>query len=251
VLLLLSHSLSFIDTLLLSDCSFLGYGYWDDMKQWFLNNHPVLGIFFHHPLHPIGCGMRMLGFFASGVFGLAITNLVWLWFIYDEDETQFTVDLSTASKANLTAYLSDVNESNELEITNGCIILWTVGGALHGWFDTTIWKLSMCSCCEGLQAQGKYKRFGVGLLTFGVILITACTTLIVVFRATFESNQDAEIADLKSVGLFDDAIELGIGASKDNYQFLLSYSVELALALVVYFPLFGVIWFSGTFLAAA
>lgn len=225
---------------------FVGYGYWDDLIQWFLNNHPVLGICFHHRLHPIGCGMRMLGFFASGVFGLAMTNLVWLWFIYEEDETRFTVDLSEASKANLTTYLGDVNESNQLEITNGVIYLWTAGGALHGLFDTTIWKLSMCSCCEGLQAQGAYKRFGVGLMTFGILLITACTSLIVVFRATFESSQDADIAELKSAGIFDDAIELGAGANKDNYQFLLSYSVELALALVVYFPIMGIIMFSGT-----
>jgi hypothetical protein len=186
--------------------------------------------------------MRMLGF-----FGLATTNLVWLWFIYETDETRFTVDLSTASKANLTLYLDDVNASNQLCITNGVIYLWTVGGALHGLFDTTIWKLSMCSCCEGLEAQGKYKRFGVGLMTFGILLITACTSLIVVFRATFQSSQDADIAELKSAGIFDDAIELGAGgASKDNYQFLLSYSVELALALVIYFPIMGIIMFSGT-----
>ena len=71
-----------------------GYTYWEDWKQYCYNNHPMFGICLHHKLHPIGWGMRALCFIASIVFGLVITNIVWMWAeTLDDNSAVFHVDM--------------------------------------------------------------------------------------------------------------------------------------------------------------
>jgi hypothetical protein len=110
-----------------------GYTFWQDWNQYFNNTHPLFGICFHHPLHPTGWGMRLLCFTASIVFGLVITNIVWLWSETQEDSVVFAVDVGdqVSQNSNLTQYLVDINSNNQVEVTKDMIILWTAGGAMR------------------------------------------------------------------------------------------------------------------------
>lgn len=227
-----------------------GYVYWQDFRQYCLNNHPMFGICFHHKLHPVGWGMRALCFLASIVFGLVITNIVWLWAEgLDDNGPVFSVDVGENAQrgTNVTQYLVDINEDNHVEVTKDMIVLWTLGGAIHAFFDNTIWTLTICSFCNPggrFEHLHKYKRFGVGMLAFAILFITAIATLSVVLRAAMESDEEVQYNELKSAGLFDDAVDFK-GHNKESYEFLMSYGVELAMALLIHFPIVGFILFSG------
>jgi hypothetical protein len=63
-----------------------GYGYLSDWKHYVCNNHLIFGICCHHPLHPFTTKQRCLNLLGSALFGLAITNVIWLGYIYyDQD----------------------------------------------------------------------------------------------------------------------------------------------------------------------
>ena len=194
--------------------------------------------------------MRFLCFLASIVFGLVITNIVWLWAqSLDDNSAVFTVDMGQQGQrgTNVTQYLIDINEDNKVEVTTDMIVLWTFGGALHGFFDNTIWTLTICSFCdpgEKYEHLHKYKRFGVGLLSFAVLAIAGIATLSVVLRAALESDEEVQFDQLRSAGLMDDAVDFK-SQNKDSYEFLLSYCVELAIALLFHFPVIGFMLFSG------
>jgi len=53
-----------------------------------------------------------------------------------------------------------------------------------------------------------------------------------------------QIDQLRSAGLMNDAVDFK-GQNKESYEFLLSYCVELAIALLFHFPVIGFILFSG------
>jgi len=220
-----------------------------DWVQYFSNNHPILGVCLHDRVHPVGWGMRIMCFVSSAVFGLALTNMFWLWARSSENnEAVFTLEVGTRPGSNLTGYVVDVDENNAVQVTPDIIALWTVGGMIHGAFDNLIWTLSICACCDvGAKYEhlAKYKRFGVGLLGFFVVLVMALTTLTVVVRGVIEnSEEEPDVSELQSAGIFDDTLDLST-STKENYEFLMSYTVEMALAMGVYFPLLGTIFFWG------
>lgn len=220
-----------------------------DWLQYFANNHPLFGICFHDRDHPLGSVMRAMCFFASIVFGLAITNAFWLWARNDEDNSTllYTVETSAVRGGNLTGYIVDVNDENNVEVTKDILLLWTLGGLVHGLFDNLIWTLSICACCNPggrCEILSRYKKFGVGLLTFFILIIVAMTSLSVLLRTVLEEEEDTDVTELRTAGAFDDEVELSV-ASKENYEFLMSYFVELALEFFFYFPLIGSVMFSG------
>ena len=104
-------------------------GTWkSDWYQYFANNHPVFGICFHFPEHPIGKFMRFMCLLSSVVFGLCMTNLFWLWAREsDKNETLFTVDVGSRPGSNLTQFVVDVDENNQVQVTPDMALLWTVG----------------------------------------------------------------------------------------------------------------------------
>jgi len=63
-----------------------GNNYFADWCQYMVNNHLLLGMCCRHRDHPISTRMRALNFLGSALFGLMMTNLIWLGYIYyDED----------------------------------------------------------------------------------------------------------------------------------------------------------------------
>jgi hypothetical protein len=115
-----------------------------DWTQYMTNNHPVLGICWHHKYHPVGRFLRVLSLMGSILFGLALTNIIYLAFVFSETnyDKQY-VEVHT----NLTATGQPDIDSNvaALSVTNGNIALWTIGAFLHATFDNLIWALSACT----------------------------------------------------------------------------------------------------------
>jgi hypothetical protein len=209
--------------------------------------------------------MRIINLFGSIVFGLCVTNMIWLWFLLSEEDADtavVTISLgglswgANTNNATISADVSDSSNSNnditngqEIQITEGMIMLWTVGGALHALFDNTIWYVTACVCClpgRSLQCLGKYRWCGGYVVVPFVVVFTACASFMVVLRATLDSNeQAADLSDLGTAGINDDNIKLGQTDEASAYEFMLGYAVELVLALIVYYPLVGTILFSG------
>jgi hypothetical protein len=206
-----------------------GYGLWADLCQYLNNNHPLLGIFCHHRLHPIKTRMRLLTLFGSILFGLTVSNIFFLLVLSDErfQEKMFAVT---------------INEE-EWYITSGMVMLWTVGGSVHASYDIMIWYIVACACCPFSK---KFRLYGSFLVGFAIVLLLAMTSLIVLVRASLqhEENDNLDLTQLDSAGLVDDQVVL-VDIKKEDVRFLLGYVTEFALALIVYYPLGSLILFSG------
>ena len=222
-----------------------GYGWGRDWVQYMFNNHPLLGICCHHKLHPLKFGQRLIIFIGSIASGLAITNLVFLWFTFDQEQDMNDVLFQMNILPNSTAIHS---EFQSIEVTRGTAVLWTLGSMSHSMFDLTIWYISACSCCRpgGIcSAFGCLRHCGSYLVVGVVMIVVALATLVVVWRAAEETRNQYE-EEKEELGLGDDAYpEWGEIRGVSSFSFLVNYAVEVCLALMLYFPLFGTILFSG------
>ena len=228
-----------------------GYDLKRDYIQYMFNNHPLFGICFHHKLHPLKMRQRLIILCGSFAFGVAITNAIYLWFLSSgrDDKTQvFTVNLSTAQQ----------EEAQSFYITQGLLVLVTIGSGSHAVFDRFVWSISACGCCRPggrFESRGGCTaNLGWYLTIFLVVAVFALATCIVLVRASMDEGQDtvplvsrvgnatltwnatkediAEILDFNDMGLSD-------------YSFLKGYAVEFAVSLFVYYPLMETVFFSG------
>lgn len=230
-----------------------GNTYCQDWSQYFMNNHPVIGICFHSKHHPLGFPERLVALIGSIAFGLAITNIFFLSFIFTDEEYQEAVlSISVnknATKVNELTGADDNDSDSSIVITYGMILLWTVGGGLHTMFDLSVWYISACACCHPgglLERCGCLKKLGSTAVLFLVVVVVAISTFIVVLRASIESSdEDITIANITSGGLTDDIVDLGKVDGVESFEFILAFLIELAMALIVYFPLLGTILFTG------
>lgn len=229
------------------------YGWCEDWLQYFANNHPLFGICCHHPRHPIGTPMRLVNLLASILFGLLVTNVIWLFFVLNEehDADNALVTIAVGGQALNSTRLESVNEgSNQIQITEGVVMLWTLGGGLHAVFDNTVWYLSACVCClpcHSEESLERFQKYGSTFMIFAVLCIGAVASFCVVLRASLEDDYEEENGNttIASAGLSDDQVDLLGFSDKSSFDFLLSYAIELALALFIYFPIVGTILFSG------
>eukprot|EP00934_Nitzschia_sp_Nitz4_P003628 Nitzschia sp. Nitz4//scaffold32_size149145//57036//58256//NITZ4_002876-RA/size149145-processed-gene-0.122-mRNA-1//-1//CDS//3329548060//3618//frame0 len=230
-----------------------GNNWVEDWKQYFANNHPLFAPCLQHELHPISKWMRSIGILGSIMVGLVITNVMYLLWIqdYDDEETIFKMSGGGFAVHDGTefVYLEDdsiVSQYTTVEVSKGMAILWSVGSAAHALFDNTIWYATSCTCLDSQEGRfawiGKHRGIINVFVVLVVVLITAVATLAVVIRATVEGGGDlgAAIKDLKSAGMDAERVK-----DKSNYEFLLSYIVELALAWFLWFPIIETILFSG------
>jgi hypothetical protein len=222
-----------------------GNNWCQDWIQYMRNNHPVLGMFCHHRLHPIRIGTRVVCLIGSIAFGLAATNFVFLYYAYRHeslDDVAFTLHFEN----NTT--LVEKKEATFV-VTHGMITLWTVGGALHSIFDLTIWYMSACACCLPggfLSACGRFRKLGSYFVIVLVAALVAVASFIVVLRASVVSRKEALAKD-EANGPNNDTVDWGYITSLNSFSFLLGYLVELGLALYLWFPLSGTLLFSGVF----
>ena len=237
--------------------------FWQDFRQYIGNNHPVLSFCCHHKLHPATLWARLLCLLTSAIFGLVLTNIVWLYANAGDKHNKHNLSLTVnvgdtigqgvnhnATAHAYTQYLLSVDEANQVEITDDMIFLWTVGGALHGCFDNLIWTCTVCTCCSFARLQ-RYQRYGAGLVTFILLVITAVATLTVVLRVAMENDQQAaaDLQDIQSAGLWDDQVDLTSLTMSTNgaqyKEFLIACAAEFWFALWFHYPLVALLLFSG------
>lgn len=179
--------------------------------------------------------MRIVNLVGSILFGLLITNIFWLWYVFDETRNP--------NSALLTISLGETGSSSSgrtqetIAITKGMFVLWTIGGVLHALFDNTVWYITACVWCQPgqrLENLHSYRWFGPYIVTFCVVIVAALATLAVLLRASVTSDGSAG----------DDRVPIHV-ENKEAYSFLLSYVIELLLSLFVYYPLIFSLLFSG------
>lgn len=216
-----------------------------DYFQYFANNHPLFGICCHNRLSPVGFRQRICVLIGSIAFGLALTNFIVLYFLNNPSQN---AALQPFFKVSFNVTVGE-EQGNGLSVSSGQVFLWVVGGAFHSAFDLSIWHISACVCCQPggqLECLGKCKVLGNYLVVFVTILVVAAASFIVMLRAALDNNEAVGLTDLSSAGVTDDQIQFvaridGI----ESYEFLLSWLIEVATSLFVWYFILGSILWSG------
>lgn len=212
------------------------YTYWQDYLQFFSNNHPLFGMCLHHPLHPLQRGHRLWMLLASIAFGLATTNIIYLYYVVHDDEVD---------KVLLDIELSEISFGNfhALTVTYGMMTLWTFGGVLHTIFDLMMWYLSACSCF--MTGVFCFKRSRLKLIgMYSVIAVTAILIVLAIFVVTLRAAYEQRLRQLEN-GQEVDEITWDELAKVRNFSFIVGYIVELLLVYLCYYPFITFALFNG------
>lgn len=235
-----------------------------DLWQHLANNHPVVGICFHHKYHPLKAGIRVATLIGSVLFGLAVTNIIYLAFVFSKADAdkEYANYRTNATRTGINEDLDD--NLSVVSVTNGNIVLWTLGAFIHAMYDNTVWSLAACTCQKKeentRQKMRRFKTMGTFMVVLSVVIVTALATLAVAIRAALEvQNSDDGNDGGGTQGAYYANATLGssnttkagilyLKVPVDSFQaytFIYAYFVELALSYVVYYPLIGTILFSG------
>lgn len=217
-----------------------------DYIQYFCNNHPFFGICCHNKLSPVGFRQRIFGLIGSMAFGLALTNFIVLYFLNNPSQNSVLQPFFHVS-FNVTVGQDDAEE-NGIQVSSGQVFLWVVGSALHSAFDLSIWHIAACVCCQPggqLECLGGCKFLGNYVVIFVTVIVVAAASFIVMLRVALSDNQDVGLTDLDSAGFTDDQITFARVESLDSYEFLLSWIIEVAMSLFVWYFVLGSILWSG------
>lgn len=240
-----------------------GMSWVQDWYQYMTNNHPLLGIFLHHPLHPVKAGVRLASMIGSLSLGLALTCIIYEAFVFSQENyNKQYIELST--NKTRTGLQSDLdNDVSVLSVTNGNIALWTVGAFLNGLYDNTVWALAagtFFSCCnkdkEGdtkqtrKEREEKFQKTGTFLVVLSVIIVIALTFFAVSLQNAITTNNGATVEAIN--GTDNGAGYADVGTTfrvkkrgPNNWEFIIAYVIEVALSFFVYYPIIGTIMFSG------
>lgn len=204
-----------------------------DLSMYIKNNHSILGICCHHPLHPIRAKHRLVILLGSLAFGLSATNAVYLYYLWgrggDSNDPVFSISLDGDIVQTLNS-----NHALSIDISRGMALLWTVGAAAHSLFDMTLWYMIACPCTK----RKCCRVAGWNMVVSIVMLLVAATSCVVVVRAyESEENDDQDIGNTS----------FGFGSEKADFRYMYGYLIELAVSLFVYTPVMQVILFSGIF----
>jgi hypothetical protein len=237
-----------VQTLALQMYHLPGNSWCGDWCMYMRNNHPVFGICCHDRVHPIGSCQRVIALVGTVLFGLAVTNLFYLFYLWNPRFDQVVARFVT-------------QDGDVWTLTTGMLLLWTVGSSIHCAFNLTIWHIAACACCQpGGCCPSRYAccpSLGKHVSRVLIVCILACTVLIVLLRVaitsevssndresitTYDSNENN---DDKKVHIdIDDGLVLDVESVSD-FQFVAAYLIEMMLSLFVYYPIGGTILFSG------
>lgn len=193
--------------------------------------------------------MRVVALIGSIMVGLVITNIIYLLVINDSQELLRLPngDLMTQSNNGTFVLVETENESEvikeytEIQLDSGMLVLWTIGGAVHAIWDNTIWYLTSLSCFDPDKPWvPTAKRFCNFAVVIGCILLTVAATAAVIVRAHVEGGGEVNSESFNAHTLESDSL-----SNKDNYEFLISYGVELFMAWFIWFPIIETFLFSG------
>lgn len=245
-----------------------GNSWKEDWIQWMRNNHIVLGICFHHRLHPIETWERLLVILGSVSFAMVATNLGYIWDWYDGEDHDFdpyvvlySWTMPGGEGCNTGNYYDDnynydcddestIIGSRTLYITYGTMILWTFGCTFHSLFDILVWNLTACACCHPGGRYGNSEiatkwefchDMGSYLLIAPILTLGGLAGYSSYLRVTNTENEELDME------YGDDLVETVTNGKLGEYSFLLRFGVELFLAWFVFFPIVSTVLFSGFF----
>jgi len=180
----------------------------EDWIQYFLNNHPVLGICCHHPYHPIKFHLRILMLITSVSFGLGATSFVIMWYWYDQTADEKLVGI------------------NKVVITKEMVAIFLFGSALHSVFDWVVWHTFACTACQPggpLERYESCKWVGQHVAALICMLTIGFSGGLVWFRATSLEHY----------------------LSFSEFAFIIPYLLEIVLSLFLFSPILSTLLFSG------
>ncbi|KAG7369135.1 hypothetical protein IV203_031878 [Nitzschia inconspicua] len=213
-----------------------GNGWWQDWWQYMFNNHPVFGICCHHKLHPIGAKTRIVALIGTVLFGLALTNMFYLFYLWNPEFDRVVA-----------RYVSESGETTVV-LTTGMLLLWTLGGGIHCAFNLTMWHIAACACCRNggfCEAYACCPSLGKQMLRIFVVGVLAMSIMIVLLRVAINEQKENIYEAEKGINIhIDDNIGLDI-QNASEFSFVIAYLVEMTLAFFVYFPIGGTMLFSG------
>jgi len=215
-----------------------------DYIQYFANNHPLFGICCHNKLSPVGFRQRIIVLIGSMAFGLALTNFIVLYFLNNPSQDAV---IQPFFKVSFNVTVGE-GEANGVSVSSGQVFLWVVGGAFHSAFDLSVWHISACVCCQPggqLECLGGLKVFGNYLVIFVTVIVVSAASFIVMLRAALDNSEAVGLTDLHSAGITDDQISFARIESLDSYEFLLSWIIEVAMSLFLWYFVLGSILWSG------
>lgn len=236
---------SVVPALLMRKYHLPNYGWAQDLKQYLMNNHPIFGIFCHHPLHPVKTWIRVVALIGSIMFGLAITNMIYLAFVFtDQDYDQSYVAVPQNGVTSRNEYVE--GSVSELTLSNGNIALWTLGGVLHAMYDNVIWALAAWNWNGDLKGRlASYQSMTRNVLVILCVLVAvAMSTLAGCIRAALDRD-GVDRSAVKSGGLADDAVELFEIDTANDFEFMIAYLVEIILTMFVWYFVIGFVLFTG------
>jgi hypothetical protein len=174
------------------------------------------------------------------VFGLAITNIVYLAFVMEDKDFEESYFAATISDQGVTGNDSFDSLMTEVNVTSGMIALWTVGAALNALYDNMIWSVAACTCCNPggrLEKFAKYRKYMPYVVMFMVVGTVALATMAVLIVAAGDSvEKDKQIST---------ELKIGSKSNAESYRFLLAYFVEVLVSLFVWYPIVTILLFSG------
>jgi len=203
-----------------------GYDWKQDWIQYIVNNHLLLGICCHHPLHPLNLGTRMLLLLGSFSYGVAVTNAISLLFLItgttDEEEV-FTVNL-------VVKLPGQQSNPQAFPVTMGILLLLTVGSGSHALFDHFLWNLNACGCCRSVR-KGYYVL--IFLVIAVVVAFSSCILVMSASMGGWPSCGQCDGLDFKEI------------FNNQDYFFLTAYVLEFAISSLIYCPVLETVIFSG------
>lgn len=240
-------------------CHLPGYNYQQDLYQYYTNNHPIFGICCHHKYHPVGMYQRIILLVGSLLFGLTLTNIIYLIFYYTNTDYSKTYYETVPNNSINNSTLSKLEQAlgSNMDVTTANIVLWTVGSFIHGVYEEMLWHLSICSCYymknydddpdndNTEKQQRRYKIAGAMLLTLIVVFVLAITTFIFVIVNMVSNNESIDSTLLYKNTTYTTMETVVTGWTYTNASFFTSYAVELLLSYFIYYPIIGYISFSG------
>jgi hypothetical protein len=215
-----------------------GNTFLQDLFMYFRNNHSVFGICCHHPLHPITIRHRLVILMGSLSFGLTMTNVVYLLFLWGVmGENVMHDDVALSISLGLDGDVVDsitTEKEMRIEISRGMSILWTVGAACHSFFDLALWHMIACAYTDKKWCR----TFGWNVAVSVVMASMALTTFVALVRAYEYGDVSDEINDAEY-------IDGRNGLQRADFRYMYGCLLELGISLFVYTPMIQLILFSG------
>ena len=219
-----SDSDELVQLLALQSYHLPGNSWCQDWWQFMANNHPVFGICCHNKVHPIKSFTRIVALIGTVTFGLALTNLFYVFFLYNPEYDRVIASMVTEN-------------GKEYVLTTGMLLLWTVGGGVHCMFNLAMWHIAACACCQSggfCESCACCPSLGKYMIRFFIICTAVFSAIVIIIRVSMNDEEQKDIYEL----------DLNV-ENVSEFSFVFNYLVEMTLSFFVYYPIGVTVLFSG------